>query len=108
MIKGRNHKARILSHICQGVLLNVGSLTKEGRNAFPQLLADVSKWGARDASKKQSKTVGLGFKIEAQSFHNRALGPPKSSPEPSKTQFLKTFNLRRLKQALHRKVLWPK
>ena len=30
----------------------------------------------------------------ARTLQNRARGPPKSSPEPSKTQFLKTSNLR--------------
>ena len=35
-------------------------------------------------------------KIEARSLQNRGPGPPKSSPEASKTPFLKTSNLRRL------------
>ena len=33
-------------------------------------------------------------KIEPRGLQNRALGPPKSSPERSKTRFLKTSNLK--------------
>ena len=39
-------------------------------------------------------------KIEAWRLQNRGLRPPKSSPEPSKTPFLKTFNLGSLKSKL--------
>ena len=80
MVKGRNHKARILSHICQGVLLNVGSLTKEGRNAFPQLSAGVSTCGAHKSSKKQAKNRPRPF----QNVLWGALDLPKSRPGASK------------------------
>ena len=39
-------------------------------------------------------------KIEARRLQNRGPEPPKSSPEPSKTQFLKISNLRKIKTEL--------
>ena len=44
----------------------------------------------------------------ALSLQNRGPGPPKSSPEPSETTFLKTSNLRRLLEGQGLQVWWPK
>ena len=99
----RNPKTRSLSHICQVVLLNVGSLTKEDRNAFPKLSAGISTCAARKASIRQAKNRCGAFqnglppspgpsKINPWGLQNEAQMPPRRNS-------YKTFNLRTPKNA---------
>ena len=69
----RNPKARVQPHTYQGVLLNVGSLSKEG------ILSQ------------------LGSILDPQTLQNRGPEAPKSSLELSKMQFFKDMFLRTLR-----------
>ena len=50
--------------------------------------------GCPKAYKNLKQIVPRPSKIEPWGLQNQALGPPKSSLEPSKTHFLKTLNLK--------------
>ena len=59
----------------------------------------VASPNIQKSSPEASKSLLRPSEIEARSLQNRAPEPPKSSLEASKTQFLKTSYLRRLKKS---------
>ena len=91
-----------------------GKLTKRRQECLPTIASRCTVYqnvGTHGSSKNKCK-IGPGlFKTcpeEAQTIQNRGLEVQKSSPEPSKMQFYKTFNLRRLKMTTVVNLLTPK
>ena len=87
---------------------DVGRLQKNidrGRHRVPRRVLGKFSASSRHTRPKSYKNLE---KMESQTLQNRGPRPPKSSPEPFKTPFLKTSNLRRLKMTTILKVLRPK
>ena len=64
-----------------------------GRHRVPRRVLGKFSASSRHTRPKSYKNLE---KMESQTLQNRGPRPPKSSPEPFKTPFLKTSNLRRL------------
>ena len=77
-------KAHILATICPDLALMAGNLRNKSFSGECWLGGSkIEAWRLQNHPRR---------------LPNRGPDPPKSSPEPSKTQFLKTFNLRRLQR----------
>ena len=63
--------------------------------ATPKLTKISFTFLLQSKTPQRLKNEAGGPKNETQTFQNQGPGPPKSSPGPSKTLFLRTFNLRR-------------